>query len=42
MASIVSTGSLSFVFALLYSPFYVIRTWLLLDINQGDKKMSSF
>lgn len=40
-ATLVSTGSLSFIFAILYSPFYVVRTWLLLDINSGKSKMSS-
>ena len=41
IASVFSTLGLSFTFAVLYSPFYVVRTWLLLDINKGDQKMSS-
>ena len=35
ITALVSTGSLSFIFAILYSPFFVIKTWLLLDINKG-------
>jgi len=38
----VSSSILSFFFAILYSPFYVIKTWLLLDINSYKKSLSTY
>lgn len=36
-----SSSILSFFFAGLYSPFYSVKTWLLLDINSYENKLSS-
>lgn len=37
-----SSSLLAFIFASFYSPFYVIKTWLLLDVNRYEKSLSTF